>query len=102
MEGTTVYSKIDLVVAYYHIPVTPQDIPKRAVTTPFGLYEFLRMPFGLTNASQTLQRFIGQVIRGLPGVYAYIDDLLVASATMDGYNSNYDNYSRDYENIASP
>nr|VZI28062.1 unnamed protein product [Spirometra erinaceieuropaei] len=37
------------------------------------------MPFGLRNAAQTFQRFIDRVLRGLPFVYAYIDDLLVAS-----------------------
>ncbi|CAH8533793.1 unnamed protein product [Schistosoma rodhaini] len=83
IEDASLFSKIDLVRAYNHIPVAPQDISKTSVTTPFGLYEFLRMPFGLTNAAQTFQRFIDQVIRGLPGVYAYIDDLLVASSTMD-------------------
>lgn len=43
------------------------------------MYEFLRMPFGLMNAAQTFQRFIDEVVLGLPFVYAYIDDLLIAS-----------------------
>ena len=38
------------------------------------------MPFGLRNASQTFQRFIDEVVRDLPGVFVYIDDILVASS----------------------
>ncbi|BHF75781.1 hypothetical protein SprV_0501887800 [Sparganum proliferum] len=57
----------------------PEDIPKTAVTTAFGLFEFIRMSFSFRNASQTFQRFIDHVLRGLPFVYAHIDDLLVAS-----------------------
>nr|VZI09151.1 unnamed protein product [Spirometra erinaceieuropaei] len=37
------------------------------------------MPFGLRNAAQTFQTFIDHVFRGLPFVYAYIYDLLVAN-----------------------
>ena len=59
----------------------PLDIPKTAITTPFGLFVFVRMPFGLCNATQTFQRFIDKVLHSFSFCYAYIDDVLIASAT---------------------
>ncbi|GFS78721.1 hypothetical protein TNCV_3148891 [Trichonephila clavipes] len=46
------------------------------------------MQFGLCNAASTFQRFIDEVTRGLKGVYAFIDDILIASQNVQEHTTN--------------
>lgn len=50
-----------------------------------GLYQFNRMPFGLTGAPGSFQRLMDHILRGLPFVSKYIDDILIHSPTMEAH-----------------
>lgn len=58
LHGKNIFSVVDFAKTFLPIPVAPKDVPKTAIITPFGLFEFLYMTFGLKNAAQTFQRFI--------------------------------------------
>jgi transposase InsO family protein len=82
-SGCTRFTKLDLRKAFLQIPVSSADIPKTAVITTFGMFEFLRMPFGLRNAAQTMQRHLDWILRDCRDFAAgYVDDIIIASASI--------------------
>ena len=88
LAGCKIFSKVDLVKGYHQVPVRVQDIPKTAIATSFGLYEFTRMPFGLKNSAQPFQRLMDSVTGQLSGVFVYIDDVLVASPSVEQHEKD--------------
>jgi hypothetical protein len=46
------------------------------------------MPFGLRNATQTFQRFMDSLFKHLPFVFCYLDDLIIASHTLEEHQEH--------------
>ncbi|XP_020102373.1 uncharacterized protein LOC109719935 [Ananas comosus] len=90
LQGSRVYSKIDLQSGYHQLKIKPENVHKTAFRTRHGHYEFTVMPFGLTNAPAAFMDLMNMIFKLLLDqcVVVFIDDILIFSQSNEEYEEH--------------
>ncbi|GKC03461.1 putative reverse transcriptase domain-containing protein [Tanacetum coccineum] len=90
LQGSSVYSKIDLRSGYHQLRVREEYITKIAFRTRYGHYEFQVMPFGLTNTLAVFMDLMNRVCKPYLDkfVIVFIDDILIYSKNRQEYEEH--------------
>ncbi|GJW11833.1 putative reverse transcriptase domain-containing protein [Tanacetum coccineum] len=90
LQGSSVYSKIDLRSCYHQLRVRDEDILKTTFRTRYRHFEFQVMPFGLTNAPAVFMDLINRVYKPYLDkfVIVFIDDILIYSRNKEEHEGH--------------
>ena len=88
VAGGKIFSKLDLSHAYLQLQLDEASQEYVTINTHRGLYRYTRLPFGVSSAPAIFQRTMETLLRDLPMVVVYIDDILVAGRSQEEHLVN--------------
>ncbi|RDB16052.1 Transposon Tf2-6 polyprotein [Hypsizygus marmoreus] len=85
-----IWATIDMTNSFFQTRMHPAHVPLTAVSTPFGLFEWLVMPMGLRNALAIHQCHVSIALKDYIGkiCHVYLDDIVIWSESVEEHHEN--------------
>ncbi|GAB1606983.1 hypothetical protein Ahia01_000981000 [Argonauta hians] len=81
LSGARYFTTLDAASGFFQIPLSPQSSRLTTFITPFGRYAFNRVPMGISLGPEVFQRKMQEMLVGLDGCEAIMDDTIVYGRT---------------------
>nr|GEV57772.1 putative reverse transcriptase domain-containing protein [Tanacetum cinerariifolium] len=90
LQGSSVYSKIDLRSGYLQLRIREEGIPITAFRNWYSHFKFQVMPFGLTNAPAVFMDLMNRVCKPYHDKFmiVFIDDILIYSKSKEDHEEH--------------
>ena len=100
LNGGKTFTTLDLAHAYQQILLDEESRKLVVINTHKGLFRYNRLPFGVASAPAIFQRTIEGILRGIPHVCVYLDDILVTGNTDDEHLHTLEEVWEDWKLLA--
>ena len=80
LTGGQKFTKLDMSQAYQQICLDDESKRDVVINTSKGLFQYDRLPFGISSAPGIFQRVMENLLRGIPKVVVYLDDILITGS----------------------
>ena len=81
LSGGQKFTKLDMSQAYMQIMLSEDSKQYVIINTHRGLFRYNRLPFGIASAPGIFQRVMESILKDIPGVVVYLDDILITGHT---------------------
>ena len=88
LSGGKSFSTLDMSQAYQQVILDESSKKLVVINTSKGLFQYNRLPFGISCAPGIFQRVMDSLLKGIPGVVVYLDDILVTSPSEEEHLSS--------------
>ena len=85
LSGGKTFTKLDLSQAYQQLLLDDDSKKYAVINTHKGLYQYTRLPYGVSSAPGIFQRTMENLLKGIPGVVVYLDDILITGPTPEAH-----------------
>ena len=78
LAGGKFFTKLDMAAAYNQLELDDESKEITTINTPKGLFQFNRLCFGISSSPGIFQRAMDQLLKNVPGVVCFLDDVLIS------------------------